>query len=212
MLSLNTGQHHNFFIGKIDRDCNTLVVLCNKDHISKRKYSPKYSYIVGLLTEVLGTRSVALSAVAALEMATSSVGSKNTDTQRFLFSPMNPINGSPSAREVCIVSKETLRVRDLDASLQESGEAEPIVDRVLRTASKTKKMQSDGLNRLNFFMIVDNCCMNTLKEAMLEMTGKQQDITMRILSAGNTAYTRNMILCNSLNVIFGGRIKNVIFC
>nr|BDT63214.1 MAG: hypothetical protein [Hemigrapsus takanoi nimavirus] len=240
MLSANTKQEgnqpqHQYFIGKIDNDCNTLVILCNKDHISKRKSSPKYNYLVGLLTEVLGARSVALSAMAALEMATASVGSNHTDTQRILFSPMNPINDSPSAREVCIVSKETLRVYDLDAPLQGSEEAmewkeeekdtlastisedQPtaIVDRVLRAASKTIKIQTGGLNRFNFFMIVDNCCMDTLKEAMLEMSGQQQeDITMRILSTpvGSMTYIRNMILCNSLNVTFRGRIKNIIFC
>lgn len=239
MLSANTGQegnrqHHQFFIGKIDKDCDTLVVLCNKNHISKRKSSPNYKYLLGLLTEVLGARSEALSAMAALEMATASVGSNNTDTQRFLFSPMNPINDSPSAREVCIVSKETLRVYDLDAPLQGSEESmdceekekdtlvstisedQPtvIVDRVLRAASKTKKKQTGGLNRFNFFMIVDNCCMNTLKEAMLEMTGQQQDITMKILPtpAGSMTYTRNMVLCKSLNDTFKGRIKNIIFC
>lgn len=239
LLSANTSQEgnqqqHHFFIGKIDKDCETLVVLCNKDHISKRKSSHRYNYLVGFLTEVLGARSVALSAMSALEMATASVGSNNTDTQRILFSPMNPINDNPSAREVCIVSKETLRVRDLDTPLQGSEEAmeheeeekdtlfstvfedqsTAIVDRVLRAASKTKKMRTRGLNRFNFFMIVDNCCMNTLNEVMLEMTGQQQDITMRILStpAGSTTYTRNMVLCNNLNNKFRGRIKNVIFC
>ncbi len=76
------------------------------DHISKRKSSPKYNYLVGFLTKVLGARSVALSTMVALEMATASVGSNNTGTQRFLFSPINPINDSPSARKVCIVSKK----------------------------------------------------------------------------------------------------------
>lgn len=236
ILSANTGQEgnqkqHQFFIGKIDNECNTLVVLCNKDHISKRKSSPRYNYLVGLLTEVLGARSVALSAMAALEMATASVGSSNTDTQRFLFSPMNSVNDSPSAREVCIVSKETLTVCELDTPFQGSEEAmeceeedlvstvsedQPtvIVDRLLRAASKTKKMQTGGSNRFNFFMMVDNCCTNTLKEAVLEMTGRQQDITIRILTtpAGNTTYARNMMLCNSLNDTFRGRIKNIIFC
>lgn len=236
ILSANIGQggggrQQQFFIGKIDKDCDTLVVLCNKDHISKRKSSPRYNYLVGLLTEVFGARSIALSAIVALEMATASVGSYNTDTQRILFSPMNPINDSPSAREVCIVSKETLRICDLNEPPQGYVEAmeckkeekdtllsedQPtvIVDSLLRTASKTKKMQTVGLNRFNFFMIVDNCCMVTIKEAMLEMTGQQQDITMRILSTpiGSTTYTRNMMFCNNLIDTFRGRIKNVIIC
>lgn len=234
-LGVNTGHRgnqHEFFIGEMDKDCDTLVVLCNKDHISKRKSSLKYSYLVGLLTEVLGARSAALSAMEALEMATASVGSNNTDTQRFLFSPVNPINDSPSAREVCIVSKETLSIYDLDATLQGSEEAmeceeeekdtlvstvsedQPtvIVERVLRAASKTKRIQTGRPNCFNFFMIVDNCCMDTLKEVILEMTDQKQDITMRILStpAGSMTYTQNMLLCNRLICTF--RIKNLILC
>ena len=235
MLSVNTSHErnqHEFFIGDIDKDCDTLVVLCNKDHISKRKSSPKYSYLVGLLTEVLGARSVALSAMEALEMATASVGRNNTDTQRFLFSPVNPMNDSPSARKVCIVSKETHSICDLDAPLQGSEDAieceknkkntfaatvsedQPTVsvERVLRAASKTKKIKTGKLNGFNFFMIVDNCCMDTLKEVMLEMTDPKQVITMRILSTptGNMAYTRNMLLCNRLIRTF--RLQNLIFC
>ena len=230
ILSANTcqeGNHNQFFIGEIDKDSDALVVLCNKDHISKRKSPRKYNYLVGLLSEVLGARSVALSAMEALKMATASVGCSNTDTQRFLFSPVNPINDSPTAREVCIVSKETLSVCNLDAPTQGSHECEEkgkdtlvksgdqptvIVERVLRESSKTKRMQTDRLNGFNFFMVVDNCCMDTLREVMLEMIGQRQDITMRILTtaASGIIYTRNMLLCNRLVRTF--RIKNVIFC
>ena len=225
------GNHHQFFIGEIDKDSDTLIVLCNKDHISKRKSSRKYNYLVGLLTEVLGARSVALSAMEALKMATASVGSSNTDTQRFLYSPVNPINDSPTARKVCIVSKETLSICDLDAPTQgfheykEKGmdtlattstlsgyQPTAIVERVLRESSKTKRMQTGRLNGFNFCMVVDNCCMDTLREALLEMIGQRQEITMRILTtaAGGLTYTRNMLLCNKLICTF--RIKNVIFC
>lgn len=199
-------HRYNFFLGEIDKDCDTLVVLCNRDHISKKKPSSKYKYLVGFLTELLGTRTVAQTAMVALERATASVGRNNTNTQRLLFSPMNPINDKPSAREVCIVSKET----NQEECYKEDGST-AIVDQVLRIGSKTKKLNSNNSSGFNFFMVVDNCRLDTIQCAMSEMTG-QQNITIRILTSPNKSYSQNMLQINSLNHVFRGRIKNVIFC
>lgn len=208
----------------VDKRCNTIMFLYDTDTRKCRKDE----YMIGVLTEILGTRRVAVDSLKAMSLATASLGSNNATTQKLLFSPANQVNDSPRAREVVLISKDT--VVDT-ASVDDEGEWCVGVDRVgladsdrvVRAASKNKtiKENQERKNDFHFFLISKRSCLDTIRRAVRELSTRhgKPDVSMSLhvikngdacFASSAMAFTKNADMLTRLSNKFRGLIKNII--
>jgi hypothetical protein len=205
----------------MDKRCNTIMFLYDTGTRKRPQKCSKYEYVVGVLTEILGTRSIAVASLEAMSLATASLGSNNATTQKLLFSPANQVNDSPRAREVMLVSKDTIvDIASVD-SMDKVGLADP--DRVVRTASRNKTIKRDQerKNDFNFFLISNKSCLDTIRSAVRELSSRhgKPDVSMslHVIKGGDTcfsssamAFIKSADMLTCLSNKFNGLIKNIV--
>lgn len=211
----------NFSLKNImDKRCNTIMFMCDTNNRKYPQMCRKHEYVVGVLTEILGARSTAVASLKAMSLATASLGSNNTTTQKLLFSPVNQVNDSPRAREVVLVSKDTVsaneEIRRRD-SMDRVGLAAS--DRLIRAASKNKTIKKDQerKNDFNFFLISNKSCLDTIRSAVLELSSRhgKPDVSMslHVIKGRDVRFSsfRNTVdMLSCLSNKFKGLLKNII--
>lgn len=231
----NNGVDNNDVVVKyslkniMDKRCNTIMFLYDTDSRKRLQKCRKYEYVIGVLTEILGTRSVAVASLEAMSLATASLGSNNATTQKLLFSPANQVNDSPRAREVMLVSKDTVvDTASVDEEIEwydgmDRGVGLADSDRVVRAASKNKTIKKDQerKNDFNFFLISNKSCLDTIRIAVRELSSRhgKPDVSMslHVIKGGDTcfsssamAFIKSVDMLTCLSNKFNGLIKNIV--
>lgn len=212
----------------VDKRCNTVMFLYDTDARRNPQKCKKHEYVVGVLTEILGTRSVAVASLEAMSLATAGLGSNNTTTQKLLFSPANRLNDAPRAREVVLISKDTV-IGTASANVENEWRKDidkvdlTDSDRVVRAASmnKTLKKDQERQNDFNFFLVSNKSCLDTIRSAVRELSSRhgKPNVSMSLhvirggdvcFSSSAAAFKKNADMLTCLSGKFEGIVKSIV--